>query len=593
MVHYSPYNGRGGTYSGPLVTDNGFWDTFRAVYPMLTLLYPDHLGVIIEGWLNSFLEGGWLPTWASPGYRNCMVGTYADVVVADAIVRGVKGFNMKVAQRALEKDAFTEPPRLSGGSMGKEGLREYEDKGYISCDRHSCGDQVSRTLDFGFADWSTAQAFSVLADKPEFSEMKDTLKSQAQKLLSRSDRSYHSLFDSGMGLMRPKGNSGAFIFPFSDTEWGRGFTEGNTWHHSFPPYAIEGLAVMHGGKDKLLAKLHVMLNTQGNFGVGSYGQEIHEMTEARAVAMGQYAHNNQPAHHILFLFAMLGDRVTTEQSVRAIMDRAYGVEHFAGDEDNGEMGSWYVLSALGLFETVPGSTKYVFASPVFRHVRVARYDTSAAPPQGQRDQFGGWAASVPPIAVLDIVALGTGEKVTHVEQVLMDDAEVAGSFMEDAPLQKGGVLRFVMEGEKVNGVLPPFPGKDPSVTEESALRQQLASIPVPVDSGRSASSSDASAPDSSVLKALREELTHSQEVQAELHTRIHHLQLQDMNPSHCSRRLSFWVMLLMMAGVLAIAYSVASCFDALLGKGALMQTVNGMVGATHKYKNGKPESHVV
>lgn len=125
MVHYSPYDPHGGVFSGPLVTDNGFWDTYRTVYPLLSLLYPDHLGIITQGidlrvlisffkslnfffssagWLNAFKEGGWLPTWASPGYRNCMVGTFADVVISDAIVKDVKGFDLRVAIEALKKD---------------------------------------------------------------------------------------------------------------------------------------------------------------------------------------------------------------------------------------------------------------------------------------------------------------------------------------------------------------------------------------------------------------------------------------------------------------------------------------------------------
>lgn len=151
VIHYSPYDPSGGKFPGPLVVDNGFWDTFRTVYPLLTLIYPDYLGDIIQGWLNAYKEGGWLPSWSSPGYRNCMVGTYADVVIADAIVNNIHGFDINMAIEAILKDSYAEPPRYAGASMGKEGIKEYIDLGYVS-------NEVSRSLDFGFADFAVANA---------------------------------------------------------------------------------------------------------------------------------------------------------------------------------------------------------------------------------------------------------------------------------------------------------------------------------------------------------------------------------------------------------------------------------------------------
>jgi hypothetical protein len=124
MVHYSPYAPRGGVREGPLCTDNGFWDTFRTVYPLLSLLYPDKLGQIIQGWLNAYKEGGWIPGWASPGYRESMVGTYGDVVISDAIVKKVPGFEVRVAWEALHRDSFEDEPGNHMG-VGKAGLRYY------------------------------------------------------------------------------------------------------------------------------------------------------------------------------------------------------------------------------------------------------------------------------------------------------------------------------------------------------------------------------------------------------------------------------------------------------------------------------------
>lgn len=401
-IHYSPYDPSGGTHPGILVTDNGFWDTFRTVYPLLSLIYPDHLGDIVQGWLNAYKEGGWLPSWASPGYRNCMVGTFADVVVADAIVKNVKKIDLSLARDALMKDSFSAPPALSGGAAGKDGLDVYTRLGFIP---DSSGESVSRTLDFGFADFSTAKAFRKLASLPEFAHSASDLLSKASILESRAVKGPESLFDSLTGFMVPRDDGRKKSMNFNPITWGNGFTEGSSWHHSFPPYALETLVRLHGGQQKLLAKLREMLVSASGFNPGSYGQQIHEMTEFRAGAMGQYGHNNQPCHHILYLFALLGDRSSTETNVRQVMDRAYGTDFFAGDEDNGEQGAWFVLSALGLFVVAPGTPDYVLGSPIFKHVMIDRGSG------GEK---------------LHIVALGTDESRVRVQNVYFSGSKVQG-----------------------------------------------------------------------------------------------------------------------------------------------------------------------
>ena len=245
---------------------------------------------------------------------------------------------------------------------------------------------------------------------------------------------------------------------FRELDWGNGFTEGNSWHHSFPAYALSGLMKLHKGRDNLLKKLHRMLTLPSTFGTGSYGQEIHEMTEMRALAMGQYGHNNQPVHHILYLFALLGERATTESTVRTVMDKAYGVEFYAGDEDNGEQGAWFVMSALGLFSAVPGTPEYVLGTPLFRHVRIQR---------GQGQGPGGYGVSTEASgAPLDIVALGTSASSKEVREVLVgterlvldgDGCVPRCNVIHNSALMRGGVLRFVFEGERsAAGALPPL-----------------------------------------------------------------------------------------------------------------------------------------
>ena len=291
---------------------------------------------------------------------------------------------------------------------------------------------MSRTLDFAFADWSTAQAFKKITSLSTFAEKKIELNRAADELLKRSNRAVRALFNPAYGLMVPRDRSGGFSRTFMDIEWGNGYTEGNAWHHSFPPFAVDTLVELHNGKENLQKKLKRLISMPSNFMPGSYHMEIHEMKEGRAVAMGQYAHNNQPSHHLLYLFALVGDRVSTEENVRLILDRAYGRDFFAGDEDNGEQGAWYVLSALGLYSVAPGSPDYVFGSPLFRHVRVRRKI------RGEDKD-------------LDIIAFGTDAETVHVSSTYFDRQEIHGPTISNDLLQRGGILQFIMEGEMHEG----------------------------------------------------------------------------------------------------------------------------------------------
>lgn len=543
MLHYSPYDPKGKVHPGPLFTDNGFWDTFRTVYPLLSLLYPDHLGFIVQGWLNAYTEGGWLPSWASPGYRNCMVGTFADVVVADAIVKGVGGFDLNQAKNALLKDAYEEPPKFSGGAVGKEGLNDYINIGFVPHDDRGGGESVSRTLDYGFADYASAQALFVLSSLESFdAEVKSMLKTKGENLIKRAGRAYESMFDKGLGLMQPKSRDGR-ARGVNPIQWGSGYTEGNAWHHSFPPYALTtittispldssfvGLATLsdvgtsedykrakaalagsksrmlnlqskslqelHGGDKGLLLKLHQLLATPSNFQFGSYGQEIHEMTEARALAMGQYSHNNQPCHHLLYLFALVGDKRQTQISVRAVMDRAYGMDFYAGDEDNGEQGSWFVLSALGLYSATPGARELILGSPLFRHVRINRqrggviYD-----PYYTTSYSSASKESRIPVNTnfLDIIAMGNDAHTVEWDRVSLNRTiRIDSPVVDFSFLQTSGILRFHMKGEPVDPsaftqymklsnkdpaapsqpTLPPISSAIPLVEEESDTEKQ-------------------------------------------------------------------------------------------------------------------------
>lgn len=462
VVHYTPYGG-GDIQPGVLVTDNGFWDTFRTVYPMLSLLYPDHLGWIVQGWLNAFKEGGWLPKWASPGYRSSMVGTFADVVVADAIVKDVQGFDRATAWAALHKDSFEPEPKRGGGAVAKVGLREYDDHHFVPSDS-GVSEFVSRSVDFAFADAAVAQAARVLAQQ----EGKSGLLNDAGRLEGRASDVLSNLFDRQTGLMRPKRSNGQFDH-ISPTRWGGGYTEGSPWHHSFPPFNMAKLIELHGGKQNLARKLHELVESPGTFETGGYGQVIHEMSEMRAFAMGQYGHNNQPCHHLLWLFALLDEPSTTHHLVRRVIEHGYGTDFYAGDEDNGEMGAWFVLAALGLYAVSPGTTdEYVLGSPIFKHVKVSPA-TSAVSDQE--------ALQLSPITrQLDIIARGTSRDAVDVRTVTWNQADLHGAaVISDHELQRGGQLRFVMEGEDPHA--PAFPPAAAPASDAGLRHRDASSAP--------------------------------------------------------------------------------------------------------------------
>jgi putative alpha-1,2-mannosidase len=346
-VHRSPYDGQ--IHSGPLSTDNGFWDTHRTVYPLLALGYPDHLKIILEGWLNACRQAGWSPKWASPGLRDCMIGTHFDAVVADAVARGVTDWNVEEAFTYLWKNA-TVPS--DSGYYGRRELEDYLRLGFVPADKgyHA---PVSVTLDYAYDDFCVAQVARFLGRHKE-----------AEQLEPRT-RSYRNVFDPAVGFMRPRLSDGSWQEPFREFAWGNGFVEGGPWQHTFNvPHDPEGLATLFGGAKPLCDKLDTLLSLPPRFEAGSYGQEIHEMTEMALAHFGQYAQSNQPVHGFLFLYTLMGQPQKTAHWVRKVAGELYSPDVFPGDEDNGEMAAWYVWATLGRYPQCPGKPDYVEFPPL-------------------------------------------------------------------------------------------------------------------------------------------------------------------------------------------------------------------------------------
>jgi len=354
LRHRSPYDGL--VHPGVLYTDNGFWDTYRTEYPLLALVWPDRLKDILQGWVNAYKEGGWFPQWATPGYRACMVGTHIDAVIADAVVRGVTDFDVETAYEGMVKHA-TQVGDPSG-AWGRIGIEDYLKLGYVPVNRHH--ESVARSLDYAYDDFCISQVAAYLGR----TEDAEKYRGQAQ--------TYRNLYDPEVGFMRGKNADGTWQTPFDEFWWGNPYVEGGPWQASWAvQHDPAGLIELMGGDEAFVAKLDQMMTMPPRFENGAYGMEIHEMTEMACADFGQYAHSNQPVHHVLYLYAAAGQPWKTQQMVARAREQFYTENDLAGDEDNGEMCAWFVLSALGIFPLCPGHPSWVLGTPLYKRAVVS------------------------------------------------------------------------------------------------------------------------------------------------------------------------------------------------------------------------------
>ncbi|MEO6801819.1 MAG: GH92 family glycosyl hydrolase, partial [Granulicella sp.] len=348
MQHRSVYTGN--VEAGVMYADHGYWDVYRAWYPMMTVLFPERLGEILQGWVNIYKEGGWLPQFPCPGYRACMTGSLIDSVFGEAAAKGIKGFDMDAAYAGLKKHA-TERGNPDAG-YGRRGVEEYLKFGYVPA---GLVDQsAAETVDAAYGDFCIAQVARALGKTEDY-----------EMFMKRSD-SWRHLFDPETGFIRGKKEDGTWLTPFNPVRWGDPYVEGSAWQHRWDvPHDIAALIEGLGGKEKTVAALEQMLTMAPDFATGSYGKEIHEMSEMAAVRFGQYAHSNQPVHHVLSIFSAAGRQDRAAYWSHRVMEELYTVEGFAGDEDTGSMAAWYVLSALGIFSLCPAKAEYLLGRALF------------------------------------------------------------------------------------------------------------------------------------------------------------------------------------------------------------------------------------
>ena len=419
-VHYSPHTGE--VRPGYYFTDTGFWDTFRCLFPLLNLLYPEMNAKMQEGLVNCYKESGFLPEWASPGHRGCMVGNNSASVVADAYLKGVQVEDVELLWQAVVHGANAVHPNVS--STGRLGFDYYNKLGYVPYDV-GINENVARTLEYAYDDWCIYQLGKALGKKEK------ELRPFREHALN-----YRNVFDPESRLMRGRLKDGRFQSPFSPLKWGDAFTEGNAWHYTWSVFHDpEGLIRLMGGRQVFVEMLDSVFNVPPLFDESYYGSVIHEIREMQIMNMGNYAHGNQPIQHMIYLYDWAGEPWKAQQRVREVMDRFYTAQPdgYCGDEDNGQTSAWYVFSAMGFYPVCPGSGQYALGTPRFPqmtlHLQGGRTLTieataTEASPSGQ-------AADLPP----------------YIGQLTFNGQPYDRNYLEHADLMKGGRLSFQLQSQ--------------------------------------------------------------------------------------------------------------------------------------------------
>ncbi|TWF45240.1 putative alpha-1,2-mannosidase [Chitinophaga polysaccharea] len=420
VVHYSPFNGQ--VLPGYMFTDNGFWDTFRAVHPFFTLMYPTLSAHIMEGLSNAYTESGWLPEWASPGHRDCMVGSNSASLIADAYLKGIRGYDINNLYQAILKNSENEGPM---SSVGRLGVKYYNSLGYVPYDV-DVNENAARTLEYAYDDFTIFQLAKAL-NRP---------KEEVERFEKRS-QNYRNLFDPETKLMRGKNKDGKFQTPFNPFKWGDAFTEGNSWHYTWSVFHdVKGLSDLMGGKDMFVRMLDSVFNMPPVFDESYYGTVIHEIREMQIMNMGQYAHGNQPIQHMIYLYNYAGQPWKTQYWVRQVMSRLYKAtpDGYCGDEDNGQTSAWYVFSAMGFYPVCPGTQQYVLGTPLFSKLTMTLED-------GKK---------------MVINAPGNSEKNLYVQSAALNGKPYSNNWISHQDLQKGGTLEFKMGAapQKTRGTSP-------------------------------------------------------------------------------------------------------------------------------------------
>ena len=408
--YFSPYDGK--VHPGYMFTDTGFWDTFRAQFPLNTLMHPEMHGRYMQALIDAYKQCGWLPSWSFPSEAGSMIGNHAISLLADAWAKGIRTFDPKEALAAYLHEATNKGPW--GPANGRDGWKEYFELGYVPYPKYR--EATAKTLEYAYDDycaWTLA---------------KMTGNDFYARIFERQMYNYKNVYDPSTKFMRGKNAEGQWTPKFDPFEWGGPYTEGNAWHYQWSVFQdINGLINLMGGQQNFTAKLDSVFSEPNTVNVGTYGGMIHEMTEMVMANMGQYAHGNQPIQHMVYLYNYAAQPWKSQFHARNVMSKLYDATEngYPGDEDQGQTSSWYVLSALGFYSVTPGTDQYVMGSPMFKKTTINLENGK---------QF-------------IIEAPANSAKNVYIKSATLNGKPYTANFIRHSDLVNGGILKLEMSDQ--------------------------------------------------------------------------------------------------------------------------------------------------
>ncbi|KUL33026.1 GH92 family glycosyl hydrolase [Actinoplanes awajinensis] len=408
--HQSPYDNQ--VHDGQMYVNNGFWDTSRAAWPLYTLLTPTRTGEMLDGFVNAYKQSGWTPRWSGPHNVGMMVGSNQDLAFADAYVKGVRNFDYQAAYASMVKNASV---YSANNANGRNGTQVSTFKGYVPTD--VAGESAAWTLEDANDDFGIAQLGGALGYTEDAAYFRN-------KALD-----YANLYSPSVGFFRGKQSNGSWRTSDADFKpelWGCEFTEGAPWHYATPaPQDPQGMANLYGGRAALAAKIDSVFAAPRDYLPGCYGGVIHEMREAYDANLGQYAHSNEPIHHMIYMYNYAGAPAKTQDKIRTVLTTQYGPGPgggYLGDEDNGQMSAWYVFSALGFYPARMGSTDYTIGAPLHPSATITLENGRT----------------------FSVIAPGVSDTNRYIQSAKLNGVTYPKNFLTHADLTAGGTLEFVM-----------------------------------------------------------------------------------------------------------------------------------------------------
>ena len=382
-------------------TTFSLWDTYRAAQPLMTILHPEKMSDIINTMLHIHQQQGKLPVWHLMGCEtNCMVGNPGVPVVADAILKDIKGFDTELAFKALKESSM----------LPERGMEHRIEYGFIPADKMT--EAIAYDMEYAIADWAVAQAAQKLGKQEDY-----------EYFLKRS-KSYKNYFDASTGFMRGKMLDGSWRTPFSpyaSSHRDDDYCEGNAWQYTWlVPHDVEGLVECFGSKEVFVNKLDSLFLANGDMGEAS-SPDISGL-------IGQYAHGNEPSHHTVYLYTLVGQPWKTADRIKEILHTMYTdqPDGLSGNEDVGQMSAWYILSSFGFYQVEPAGGKFVFGYPNFDKVEIAV-----------------------PAGKFVIERENKGQQNNYIQGIVLNGTEYKKPWIEYADIMKGGELKFLMGDEPV------------------------------------------------------------------------------------------------------------------------------------------------